>query len=97
MFFEKSPCRKLFQKKTGGKSMAVFPRLVYVLSSFQVFLSDESSKATKNVLQTNRVEKVLQKNRQKKSKTDCFSIFCYHVFGRFSVRGDQKYDYLEKN
>jgi hypothetical protein len=38
-----------------------------------------------------RVEKLLQKIRPQ-SKTDFFSIFFYHVFGRFLVRGVQKYD-----
>jgi hypothetical protein len=36
--------------------------------------------------------KVFQKKSTKKSKTDFFSIFFYHVFGRFSVRGVQKHD-----
>jgi hypothetical protein len=44
---------------------------------------------TKNVLQKNRAEKFLQKDRQK-SKTDFLSIFVYHVFGRLSVRRVQK-------
>jgi hypothetical protein len=52
-----------------------------------VFLSDGSSKA----LQKN-VSKSLYKKIDKKSKTDFFSIFVYHVFGRFSVRGVQKHD-----
>jgi hypothetical protein len=42
-------------------------------------------------LQTNRVQKFF-KTIGKKSKTDFFSIFVYHVFGRFSVRGVQKHD-----
>jgi hypothetical protein len=33
-----------------------------------------------------------QKKNDQKSKTDFFSIFCYHVFGRFSVTGVQKHD-----
>jgi hypothetical protein len=32
------------------------------------------------------------KKSTKKSKTDFFSIFFYHVFGRFSVRGVQKHE-----
>jgi hypothetical protein len=56
-----------------------------------VFLSNGSSKALqKNVSPKNRVEKLLQKNRPKKSKTDCSDLF-YHVFGRFSVGGVQKH------
>jgi hypothetical protein len=34
----------------------------------------------------------LQKNQQQKSQTDFFLVFFYHVFGRFSVRGVQKYE-----
>jgi hypothetical protein len=37
------------------------------------------------ILQNNRVEKFLQRNRQK-SQTDVFFDLFYHVFGRFSVR-----------
>jgi hypothetical protein len=40
----------------------------------------------------NRVEKFLQKNRQKIQNRLFLWIFVYHVFGRFSVRGVQKHD-----
>jgi hypothetical protein len=64
-----------------------FSSTSFVLLRFQVLLGDGSSKALqKTFYKKNRVEKFLQKNRQK-SKTDFFSIFFYHVFGRFSVRG----------
>jgi hypothetical protein len=57
-----------------------------------VFFSDGSSQTLqKNVLQKDRVEKFLQKNRQNNPKPDFVSFF-YHVFGRFSVRGVQKHD-----
>jgi hypothetical protein len=38
------------------------------------------------------VSKSFYKKFDQKSKTDFFSIFFYHVFGRFSVRGAQKHD-----
>jgi hypothetical protein len=38
------------------------------------------------------VSKSLYKKIDKKSKTDFFSNFLYHVFGRFSVREVQKHD-----
>jgi hypothetical protein len=38
------------------------------------------------------VSKSVYKKIDQKSKTDFFSILFYHVFGRFSVRGDQKHD-----
>jgi hypothetical protein len=38
------------------------------------------------------VSKSFYKKFDQKSKTDFFSIFSYHVFGRFSVRGVQKHD-----
>jgi hypothetical protein len=57
-----------------------------------VLLSDGSSKTQqKTVYKKDRVEKFYKKI-DKKSKTDCFSKFCYHVFGRFSVTGDLKRD-----
>jgi hypothetical protein len=48
----------------------IFPSTLFVLSRFQVLLSDGSSKALKkNVLQNNRVEKLSKKFNNKKSKT----------------------------
>jgi hypothetical protein len=38
------------------------------------------------------VSKTFYKKSTKKSQTDFFSIFFYHVFGRFSVRGVQKHE-----
>jgi hypothetical protein len=37
-------------------------------------------------------KKRFSKKSTKKPKTNLFSIFFYHVFGRFSVRGVQKHD-----
>jgi hypothetical protein len=51
----------------------------------------EFKDTTKNVLETDRVEKFLQKNRPK-IQNRLFPGFFYHVFGRFSVRGVQKHD-----
>jgi hypothetical protein len=63
-----------------------------VLLRFQVLLGDGSSKALpKTFYKKNRVEKFLQKNRQK-IQNRFFLDFFYHVFGRFSVRGVEKHD-----
>jgi hypothetical protein len=52
---------------------------------------------TKNVLQKSRVEKFLQKNRQK-IQNRLFLGFFNHVLGRFSARGVKKHDKnLKKN
>jgi hypothetical protein len=69
--------RKLFPKKSTQKKFDVsFPSTFFVLSRFRVFLSGGSSKTLqKNVLQKNRVEKFLQKNRQKKPKPICPRLF----------------------
>jgi hypothetical protein len=73
--FAKSPCRKLFQKKSTEISMSVFPRLFWFLSRFRVFLSDGSSKTPqKNVLQK-IVSKSFDKKIDKKSKTGKKSRF----------------------
>jgi hypothetical protein len=64
----------------------------FVLLRFRVLLSDGSPKTQqKTFYKKNRVERFLQKNRQK-SKTHFFSICFYRVFGRFSVRAVQKHD-----
>jgi hypothetical protein len=60
--------------------MSVFPRLFWILSRFRVFRSDGSSKALqKNVLQKNRFEKCLPKNRPKIQKR----FFVGFILSRF--------------
>jgi hypothetical protein len=49
-------------------------------------------KNTPKSFATNIVSKSFYKTFDQKSKTDFFSIFFNHVFGRFSVRGVQKHD-----
>jgi hypothetical protein len=90
MFCKKSMSKKNPQKSTKI-SMSGSPRF-FVLSRFRVFFSDGSSKTLnkKNVLQKARVEKFLQKSRQK-IQNRFFLDFGCHVFGRFSVRGVQKH------
>jgi hypothetical protein len=39
-----------------------------------------------------KIVSISYKTFDQKSKTDFFSIFFYHVFGRFSARGVQKHD-----
>jgi hypothetical protein len=59
---------------------------------FQVLLSDGSPKTQqKTFYKKNRVEKFLQKNRQKIQNPFFLDLF-YRVFGRFSVRAVQKHD-----
>jgi hypothetical protein len=81
------PCRKLFPKKTT-KFWCQF-----ILGFFLIAFSGVSQRwefkfknTTKNVLQKNRAEKFLQKNRPKNPKPVFFLDFVHHVFGRFSVR-----------
>jgi hypothetical protein len=75
-----------------------FSSAFLISSRFRVFLSDRSSKKLQQIFyKTNRVEKALQKNRQK-IQNRLFIDFFSHVFGRFSVRGVQKhYTRISKN
>jgi hypothetical protein len=57
-----------------------------------VFQLREFKNTTKNVLQKKSCRKAFYKKFDQKSKTDFFSIFFNHVFGRFSMRGFQKHD-----
>jgi hypothetical protein len=82
---------KTFPQKIDKNVDLSFPATLFVLSRFRVFLSDRSSKTLQTTFcKYNRVEKLLQKNRQKK-RNRFFSVLFYHVFGHFSVRGVQKY------
>jgi hypothetical protein len=49
-------------------------------------------KHNKKRLTKKSCRKPFTKKSTKKSQTDFFSIFFYHVFGRFSVRGVQKHE-----
>jgi hypothetical protein len=102
-------CRKSMSKtktKNSDKNFDVsFPSTFFVLSRFRVFFSDGSSKAlvtTKKRVFFNKkiVSKSFYKkfDQKSKTKTDCFSVVFYRVFGRFSARGVQKHDkkYREK-
>jgi hypothetical protein len=57
-----------------------------------VFQRWEFKNTTKNRFAKKIMSKSFYKKFDQKSKTDFFSIFVYHVFGRFSVRGVQKHD-----
>jgi hypothetical protein len=57
-----------------------------------VFLSDGSSKTLQKTFDKKIVSKTFYKKIDKKIPNRFFSIFFYHVFGRFSVRGVQKHD-----
>jgi hypothetical protein len=64
---------------------------LFVLSHFRLFLNDGSSKTLQKTFCKKLVSKSVYKTFDQKSKTDFFSIYFYHVFGRFSVRGVQKH------
>jgi hypothetical protein len=78
---------KTFSKKIDKNFDCQFFLDFFVLSRFWVFLSDGSSKTLQN-----KSSKSLYKKFDQKSKTEFFSNFSYHVFGRFSVRGVKKHD-----
>jgi hypothetical protein len=90
-YFAKSPCRKLFPKQSTKVPILFYFIFIFILSRFRVFLSDGSSKTLPKQIKT-IVSKSFSKTIDKKSKTDSFSIFLNHVFGRFSVRGVQKHN-----
>jgi hypothetical protein len=79
-FREKSENRQKFRGQ-------FFLGFYFILSRFQVLLSDGSSKTLqKTFYKNNRVEKFLQKNRQK-SKAHLFSIFVLSRFWAFLGEG----------
>jgi hypothetical protein len=67
----------------------------FVISRFQVFLSDGSSQTLQKTFYKKIVSKSfykkIDKKIDKKIQTDCLSKRNYHVFGRFSVRGVKKH------
>jgi hypothetical protein len=80
--FTKSPCRKLFKQIDKYFDVRFF-FYFFVLSRFQVLLSEESPETLpKTFLQNNRVEKLLQKFRQK-NKCRFLLDFVYYVFMHF--------------
>jgi hypothetical protein len=64
----------------------------FVLSRFQVLLSDGSSQTLQKTFYKNIASKSFYKKIDKNILNRFFSTFFYHVFGRFSVRGVQKHD-----
>jgi hypothetical protein len=62
-----------------------FSSIFLVLSRFQVFLSDESSKTLQKIF----CKKIVSKSFTKKSKTDFFSI-CLSRFWAFLGEGSSK-------
>jgi hypothetical protein len=93
LFFAKSPCRKIFPKKSTKISMTVFPRLFLFYRVFGCFsaMGVQAKTLQKMFCKKNRVEKFVQKNRPK-IQNRCFLDFLYHFFGRFWVRGVQKHE-----
>jgi hypothetical protein len=64
----------------------------FVLSRFRVFFSEGVQKHHKKRFRKKSCRKVFTKNSTKNPKPTFSRIFCYHVFGRFSMRGVQKRD-----
>jgi hypothetical protein len=71
-----------FDKNFGVSFSSTF----FVLSRFRVCFSDGSSKTLQFSFANKSCRKVFTKNSTKNPNPIFFSIFCYHVFGRFSER-----------
>jgi hypothetical protein len=69
-----------------------FSSTFFVLSRFQVLLSDGSSQTLQKMFYKKIVSKSFYKKIDKKIPNRLFLDFVYHVFGCFSVRGVQKHD-----
>jgi hypothetical protein len=69
--------------------MSVFPRLFLFYRVFGCFSAMGVQKHNKKCCTKKIVSKSFYKKFDQKSKTDFFSIFFDHVFGRFSMRGVQ--------
>jgi hypothetical protein len=87
--FAKSPCRKLFPKKRQKCRCQFFLDFFCFIAFSGVSQRWEFKNTTKNRFAKNRVEKFLQKI-DKKSKTNFFSNFFYHVFWAFLGEGSSK-------
>jgi hypothetical protein len=88
---QRTPSVHLLNPKQSPQKIDIrFSSISFVLLQFRVFLSDGSSKAVQFCFAKKSCRKDTQNNRQK-SKTDVFSVLCYHVFERFSVRGVQNH------
>jgi hypothetical protein len=90
IFLQKVHVENFFQHFDKNFDVS-FSSTFFVLSRFRVFLSDGSSKALQKTFKK-IVSISFYKKIDQKPKTDFFSIFFYHVFGRFSMRGAQKHE-----
>jgi hypothetical protein len=93
IFLQKVHVEKTIKKFDKNFDVSFFSAF-FVLTRFRVFFSDGSSKTLqKTFYKKNRVEKFLQKIRNRP-----FLKKNYHVFGRFSMRGVKKHDkkHIEK-
>jgi hypothetical protein len=90
----KSPCQKLFPRKFSNnqQNFRRFSSTFFGLSRFQVFLCAGSSKTQQKTFYKKNVSKGFYKQIDNKISNRFFSIFVYHVFGRFSVRGIRKHE-----
>jgi hypothetical protein len=87
--FAKSPCRRRFffliDTGSGGSQWQFFLGFYLLIAFSSASRRWEFINTTKNVLQKNRVENILQRNRQK-IENRFFLDFFITFFGRFSVR-----------
>jgi hypothetical protein len=94
-YFCKKSMSKTFAEKINQNFDVRFSSTFFVLSRSRVFLSDESSKTPqdhKKHFAKTSCRKFFTKKSTKKSKTEFFSIYFNHIFGRFSVREVQSRD-----
>jgi hypothetical protein len=85
----KSPCRRLFPKKSTKISMSVFPRLFLFYRVFGCFSATGVQKHYKKRFGKKSCRNVFtEKKIDQKSKT-YFSRFFSHVFWRFLLRGEK--------
>jgi hypothetical protein len=88
----KSPCRKIPPKKSISFGCQFFLDFFCFVAFSGVSKRWELKNTTKTFYKNKSCRKVFTKNKSAKSPKPIFSrFFCYHVFGRFSVRGVQKH------
>jgi hypothetical protein len=89
-------CKKSTETRNFDASFSLLDFFCFNNNTFIAFSGVsqrwEFKSTTKNVLQKNRVEKFLQKNRSKIQNRFVSRFYFYHVLGRFLVRGVQKHD-----
>jgi hypothetical protein len=93
-----SPSKGLSQKHENNRQKLRYQFFLgfFCFIAFSgVFQRWEFKNTQKYVLQKTSCRKVFTKNSTKNPKPIFFLVFFYHVFGRFSVRGVLKQDYIQ--